>query len=111
MTTHDSSKASHYISQLFGVSAVTDKNGVVVKEEITPLSLVLNEGEPTTRIKCALGMTINIGNYQSVRVDVSLEAPSNTSTDSLDITFAFVKKWCEDKVMAMKKEVETDLAK
>jgi hypothetical protein len=102
---------SQYISQLFGASSVTDKNGVVVKEEITPLSLVLNEGEPTTKIKCGLGMTINIGNFQNVKVDVSLEAPSNMDTDSLDSTFAFVKNWCETKLMAMKTEVEHDVAK
>lgn len=94
------------LTQIYGVASVTDQNGVV-KETITPVALSLAEG-PQTRVKCAVGMTINLGNFQSARIDVSLEAPSNLDTDSLDKTFEFIKNWIDVKSSAMKAEIEAD---
>lgn len=86
---------------------MTDKNGVV-QEVITPLSLSLAEG-PQTNVRCEVGMTINLGNYQSAKINVSLEAPSNLDTDSLDKTFEFLKNWCDAKLVGMRKEILEDV--
>lgn len=87
---------------------MTDKNGIV-KEEVTPLSLALDLGEPSTRVKCEVGMTMNLGNYQSAKILVSLEAPSNMGTDSLDKTFEFLKGWCDTKLVGMREEILKDV--
>lgn len=93
------------LTQIYGVASVTDQNGVV-KETLTPIALALVDG-PQTRVKCAVGMTINLGNFQSARIDASLEAPSNLDTDSLDKTWEFLKTWLDNKLIAMKAEIET----
>lgn len=96
------------LTQVYGVSSVTDANGVV-KEEVTPLSLSIDAGEPLCRIKCELGMTINLGKYQNAKILVAAEAPSNMDTDSLDKTFEFLKEWVDTKMVGMKEEIVKDI--
>lgn len=86
---------------------MTDINGVV-KADSTPVALSLAEG-PQTHIEVAVGTTVNMGNYQSARIDVSIRAPSNLDTDSLDKTFEFLKNWCDTKLVGMYKEIKKDL--
>lgn len=87
---------------------MTDSNGVTTSS-VTPLQLTLGDG-PQTRVRCELGMTINIQNFQNVKVHVALEAPSNLDTESLDRTYEFIKNWCDAKISALKAEVEKDAA-
>lgn len=53
------------------------------------------------KVRVSLGQTVNIGNYESVRVDVTLELPCDELTR--DSAFEKVKKWVMDK---LSREVE-----
>ena len=79
------------------------------KETQEMVGLTLKEG-PTTEIMVELGFTKNLGDYQSARFHVSLKAPSNLDTDSLDKTYEFVKGWCDNKMGAMIDEFDKDMA-
>ena len=48
------------------------------------------------KVKYARGTTINLGNYESARVDVGLEAPA--TADSLEDMFELIHAWVEEKL-------------
>ena len=51
-------------------------------------------------VEIGYGLTLNIGNYESARVDVKVSVPCYR--EEVDDAYAFAKKWAEDRV---KKEV------
>jgi hypothetical protein len=61
--------------------------------EATPKS-----GGSLARVEYKAGTTINMGNYESLRVDVGIVLPSRMSPDSLDTTFEFCREWVEGKL-------------
>lgn len=54
------------------------------------------------KVGCAYGLTINLGNFESARVDVSVSMPCYV--EELDAAYTQAKKWVEDRLQA---EVET----
>jgi len=62
--------------------------------------------KPMANVGLKVGMTKNIGEFESVRFDVSLYMPSDTDKESLDRTFKRCDKWCEKKMKKILKELE-----
>lgn len=66
-----------------------------------PITELAHEGP---KVKYSMGMTINKGNYESVRVDCSLEMPCYS--DDVNVVQGVVKdtvvKWLEDAVVEVK---------
>lgn len=63
--------------------------------------------EPT-RVKVALGYTVNMGNFESLRVDISVEdsARSGETAPALtDRVYAFTEKTLVAKVNAVRQEM------
>jgi hypothetical protein len=50
------------------------------------------------KVKYAMGITINLDNFQSARVDVGIELPAEHSVD-IDSTYDMAKDFCNDKIM------------
>jgi hypothetical protein len=48
-------------------------------------------------VSVEMGMTINLGNYESAKVSVSLSVPCYQ--EEVDRTFAWAKKWVEEKTL------------
>jgi len=64
------------------------------------------DGEPTgliARIRYAEGVTINMGKFESARVDVALEMPSQLDREKLEKMSEFAKSWVK---RALNEEVE-----
>ena len=61
--------------------------------------------KPMANVGLKVGMTTNLGDYESLRVDVSLFMPSETDKKSLDATYKKVDKWIEKKMKKIKKEL------
>ena len=61
--------------------------------------------KPMANVGLKVGLTANLGDYESLRVDVSLFMPSETDKKSLDKTFKKVDKWVEKKMQKIKKEM------
>ena len=58
--------------------------------------------EPAS-VEIGYGLTLNIGNYESARVDVRLSVPCYR--EEMDDAFAFAKKWAEERVQKEVAEV------
>ena len=61
---------------------------------------------PLANVGMKLGHTKNMGDYESVRIDVSLYMPSETDKKSLDKTFKKVFKWCDKKLASVVEKLE-----
>lgn len=60
----------------------------------------------THRVSVTLGYTRNMGNFESLRVDIGLEQDGNGHPDT---TFNKVYSWVEDKLTEKVNEVEAAL--
>lgn len=78
-----------------GKVSKTDKSGTVDEEEV--LGEVVTSG-PMANVGFRLSHTKNLGNYESLKVDVSLYMPSHTDKKSLNKTFKKLQKWCDNKM-------------
>lgn len=72
----------------------------------------LKEGDayegPTCSVGFKVGYTKNLGNYESMRIDVSVNMPCYPS--EMQDVFAFCKQWVDDKMDAVVAEVEEDIS-
>ncbi len=56
------------------------------------------------RVRAAGGITKNMGNFESLRIDVSIELPCVAEASSVEAAFSYGKKWVSDKVNEMIRE-------
>ncbi len=63
---------------------------------------VVFEHEPA-KVNVSLTSTTNTGDYQSVKVGVSLSVPC--TPDRVDEAFAFAKEWAKDRVSVIEEEL------
>jgi hypothetical protein len=54
--------------------------------------------EPKVKLKYSLGKTINLGNYESARIDIGMEAMSTSEKKETERVWKAMKKWVDDKV-------------
>lgn len=63
------------------------------------------------RVKVNQGVTLNIGNFNSARVDVGVEADvieGETTKEALDRVYDFVEDYIDGKIEKMKKDIVED---
>lgn len=82
--------------QVVGVITHTDKDGNQT-EELEVVDEVIVD-KPMANVGVKLGKTMNLGDFESLRVDVSLYMPSDTDKKSLNKTFKRCLKWCDNKM-------------
>lgn len=82
--------------QIVATVVTTDKNGVE-HEETEVLGEVIVD-KPMANVGVKLGTTKNLGDYNSLRVDVTLFMPSETDKKSIDKTFKKVYKWVDKRL-------------
>lgn len=61
---------------------------------------------PMANVGVKVGMTKNLGNYESLRVDVSLYMPCDPDDQSMHDTFDLVQNWCDLKMQSIMEELE-----
>lgn len=96
-------------TEVFGVVTVTDKNGVVVKDQVLLAGLMILEG-PVGEVSFEISHTMNLGNYNSARMHVGLKIPTNITPAALDKSFEFAKAWCDEKLSAVIAEAQKELS-
>lgn len=85
--------------QVVGKVEKIAKDGSVESTEEIPLGeVVVSDDIPMANVGVKLGKTINLGDFESLRVDVSLFMPSETDNKSLNKTFKKALKWCDGKM-------------
>jgi len=68
-------------------------------EEIAVRTFVTNPA----MVEIGYGLTLNIGNYESARIDVRVSLPCYV--EETDQAFAFAKKWTEERIQTEVKEI------
>ena len=85
--------------QIVGKVETLDKDGEVAETEEHVLGeMVVSDDKPMANVGVKLGTTKNLGDYNSLRVDVSLFMPSDTDKKSLNKTFKKCFNWCDNKL-------------
>ena len=87
------------LKQVIGKVTVTDEDGI--EQETTEVVEEVIVDTPMANVGVKVGTTKNLGDYNSLRVDVSLYMPSETDKKSLNKTFKKCFKWCDDKLDAI----------
>lgn len=60
-----------------------------------------------TLVYCKLGHTKNLGNFESVRIEVGVTLP--TRAKLIDESFDLANKWCDAKLTELVEEVEKEI--
>lgn len=63
--------------------------------------------QPVANVGFKLGHTINLGNYESLRVDVDVHIPCYTN--EIDEVFDYAKGWVEEKFEEVMKEINENV--
>jgi len=79
---------------LFGQKTFNNRNGGVMENE-------------NTKVSVALGYTLNLGNFQSLRFDFNV-IDNTRNGETVDQAFNRVYKFVEDKLTEKVKEAETE---
>ena len=82
--------------QAIGKVVVTDEDGKETETAEVVEEFIVDE--PMANVGVKVGTTKNLGDYNSLRVDVSLFLPSKTSKKELNKTFKKCFDWCDDKL-------------
>jgi hypothetical protein len=87
-----------------GTVTIVEKDGTEaeVKQKVGEEVLPANYAT----VGCRMGHTKNLGNYESLRVEVSISWPCPADGDSIESTYGKCKEWVESKLEAVIKEVE-----
>lgn len=87
----------------------THKDGGVVEEkEHYPTPAVL-EGPPVV-VGVNVGITRNLGNYESIKVSVSLSVPCAPDGDEIEETYNQAKNWVDSKINTINEEINENLS-
>ena len=65
----------------------------------------------TTRVKVDLSFTRNLGNYESIHIELGVEDYVRDTESNVDIAMDRVYTYVENKLMEKVKEIEEDLKK
>jgi len=80
------------------------KPGVAEESKVEAVGEVLKFESPPCNVGFSLGMTLNLGNYESVKVSVSLNVPCQHA--EIDEIFEFAKGWVDDKLTEVRQEIQ-----
>ena len=79
-----------------------NKDGVSQSsEESIPVDVPA--GRDLSKVKLSMGMTVNLGNYESARFDVGVEHPC--SAEDIDAAYKTAQAWCDSKLSDFVSEV------
>lgn len=83
-----------------GTTSVESKKGV---KETSEQKGEITTSEPVANVGVSLGTTVNIGNYNNIKINVSLHLPC--TEENVDTTFNEANEWCQAKLQELHDEV------
>jgi hypothetical protein len=87
-----------------GRIAVINKAGELILEEFEEVAEVKHGAGPMANIGYGLDRTINLGNYESLKIHVTIHVPSIVSEEEIEGNYEFCKGWTEMKMAEVTKE-------
>jgi hypothetical protein len=70
-----------------------DEGPVEEKDELLAVHKFL---APPAKVSCGMGLTINMGNYESARIDVVVEVPCYR--EEVEEAYTYARKFCESRI-------------
>lgn len=86
-------------------NATVIEKGKEPVEQVIPYAEVLATGH-MANVGVSTTYTKNLGNYESLKVSVSLHMPCEADVDSADQTFITISKWVDDKIASILEKIE-----
>lgn len=90
------------------VTTKANKDGTSTTEEEVKGDVLVNE--PHATVGVSVGVTKNLGNYESVKVTVSVFIPCAVDADEINETYEQAKEWVDEKVAAISQEIDDQIA-
>lgn len=86
--------------------SVEDSTNGTVTETIEKVGEAKKYTEPTCNVGMSMGFTKNTGNYENVKVTVSLHVPC--LHDEIEDSYEYAKTWVDDKLTAVREEMDEE---
>lgn len=87
-----------------GTVETTHKDGSIeTKEEILA---EINTKEATALVNVSMGLTKNLGNYESLKIQIGITIPCLPTGEDIEATYEQAKAWVDEKVSEVNAEVE-----
>ena len=74
-----------------------EKGKKIVYEEVVEVGEVKSQS-PMANVGFGLDRTINLGDYESLKVHVAIHVPSEVTLEEIDLNYHFCKEWTESKM-------------
>ena len=91
--------------QIKGKTEVLDNEGNVIDTQEEVVAEIETDDKPMANVGVKLGTTKNLGDYESLRVDVSLFMPCEPKKKAINKTFDKCFAWVDDKLDSIMKDV------
>lgn len=62
------------------------------------ITVDVEDSDEIARVKVAAGVTKNMGNFESLRVDVSVDRPALNKKENIEQVFTWEKNWVSKKI-------------
>jgi hypothetical protein len=95
------------VKQVVGQGATSTEHKSGAKTDTSEMIPLKNP--PTTEhpavVGVKMGYTKNLGNFESLRLDVSCTVPCDNTKAAMDAAFDFASEWCDDKMIKLQSDV------
>lgn len=88
-------------------TSVSHAGKETVEEEHTEkVGPALNYEGPVAEVMFKAGITRNMGDYNSARIDVALTLPCEPTAPDLDVAFAYSRSWVDERLQDLLSEMD-----
>jgi hypothetical protein len=88
----------HVHGQIVDGHIAVIKDGVLTWETYETQAEIKHGAAPMANVGYGLDRTINLGNYESLKIHVTIHVPSLVDEDEIEGNYAFCKGWTEQKM-------------
>lgn len=88
-----------------GKVTITKTDGAATMEEIKVMEF--ESDTPVCNVGMSLGATMNIGNYEAMKIQVSIHIPCHAK--DIEPVFGFARDWCGEKLETVGKQLKEEV--
>lgn len=96
------------VKQAVGTVSTTHKDGSIVETKENVGGEVAYQ-EATANVGISVGLTRNLGNYESIKFTVSIHLPCLPTEEDIEQTYEDGKIWVDNKIDAINQEITDNL--
>lgn len=97
-------------AQAIGVETTMHQDGSEVSKQV-PVGQPQMVPAAHAMVEVSIGVTRNLGNYESVKINVSLALPCLPEGAQIDEAYATAKGWVDSRIHELNEDIDADLGK